>query len=367
LAEARPALRNARASILDRRQVPLRLESPRESADPRLVSAARTVATRLARDGVRATLVAAVEELGPERASGDAGAALLEQAGLPVDLLTCWAPVGSEPLHDRVARELREGTSARDVAEHLASLPFDYAPTIPGWSVATESGEVRPGAVRLQVSSASDYAQAGEGGAMDVFRELARLLPDAEIVASVETKHRAGLESAARALAASRAAPITLIEEPLPVAQWAQDNAKVGLVGAAGRRTVAWLAPRYASRGEDGSTFVPGENLAIEGLAGTGRTVALSRLLFQGGDILCVQDARDGTRFLLVGEAEIARNRALGCRATKCSRPCAPSSTPTAASCCRRFRSTSTSRSRCARRRADWSPACSTRRPRRAS
>jgi len=312
LPEARPVLRNFRAPILDRAAQPARLELPGETADSRDVKAARTIATRLAREGLRATLVAAVEDLGAERAAGDAGAALLEQVGLPVDLLACWSPTGSEPLHDRVARELRAGAPARDVLAHLASLSFAFEPSIPGWRVATESGEVEAGAVRMQVSSASDYAQPGEGGAMDVFRGLARLLPDAEIVASVETKHRALLESEARALTASRRAPITLIEEPLPVSQWAQDNAKAGFVESGGPRRIAWLAPRYASRGEDGTTFVPGENLAVEGFAATGRTVALSRLLFQGGDILCVQDPRTGTRFLLVGEAEVARNRALG-------------------------------------------------------
>lgn len=312
LPEARPALRGFRVPILNRAEGQFFLELPKDATDTRVLNAARTVATRLARDGLRATLVAAIQDVGSERAKGEVGAAWLESIGFPVDLLSCWAPPGAEPLHERVVRQLDDGWTAKDVTAGLNELTFDFAPTIPGWRVATESGEVEAGAVRLQVSSASDYAQPGEGGAMDVFRELARLLPDAEIVASVETRHLAGLEREARALAGSRRAPITLIEEPLPVAQWAQDNAKAGFVGTAGQRTVAWLAPRYASRGEDGTTFVPGENLAVEGFAATGRTVAMSRLLFQGGDILCVQDPRDGTRFLLVGESEVARNRALG-------------------------------------------------------
>jgi hypothetical protein len=310
--DQRPSLREFRAPILDRADRPLVLHAT-DAADAPI---ARIVEQRLARDGLRVTLVAALEERERMFEREDpAGIAAridvedhLRRAGFPVGLLTCWTEEGDEPLSRRVARELAEGRDAAVIAAKLAALPFAYRPTIPGFELATECGDEDAAAIRLQVSSASDYAEPGAGGALDVFRDLCRLLPDAEIVVGVETQHLAGVEREARALAPGRAAPITLVESPLPLAQWAQDNAKAGF--AQGR--VVWLAPRYASRGEDGSTFVAGENWALEGLAATGREVRVSRLLFQGGDLMAVRDPTTGKRSLLVGEAEVARNRALG-------------------------------------------------------
>ncbi|MCY2959486.1 MAG: hypothetical protein NTY35_04910 [Planctomycetota bacterium] len=307
-ADQRPSLRGFRAPVLDRAGDPLVLHAV-EGPDAR---AARSIAMKLARDGLRATLVAAVADLGPGAAAAATVAERLERAGLPVDLLACWRAPGDEPLAERVARELAAGRDAASITADLAALPFAFPPTIPGWRIATESGEADAAAVRLQISSATDYAKPGEGGAMDVLRGLARLLPDVAIVAGVEAKHLDGVEREARGLAAERSAPITLVESPLPLAQWAQDSAKAGFVEKGGPPRVAWLAPRYASRGEDGSIFAPSENLALEGFAATGREVRLSPLLFQGGDLIAVRDPRTGTRYLLVGEAEVARNRALG-------------------------------------------------------
>lgn len=303
----RPGLRGFRAPILDRAASPLVLDAP--AGDGSDAKAARTIATQLARGGLRATLVAAVADLGPTSGSI---AQRLESAGFPVDWLACWAPPGAEPLVERVVRELSAGRERGAVVEELASLEFAFTPTIPGWRVASESGEHEAAAIRLQVSSATDYARPGEGGAMDVFRDLARVLPDAALVVGVESKHLGGVEAEARALAPTRRGSITLVESPLPLAQWAQDNAKAGHVESGGRRSVAWLAPRYASRGEAGSTFVAGENLALEGFAATGRVVRTSPLLFQGGDLVTVVDPRSGKRSMLVGEAEIARNLSLG-------------------------------------------------------
>jgi len=316
----RPGLRGFRAPILDREEATLALH-PADGLAPHEARAARIVAEQLASNGLRATVVAAAAALAPDQAArarlaGQAGAAdlaaRLAAIGIPVDLLEDFGPKGSEPFVERVARELAAGREPGAIAADLGALTFEFRPAIPGWAVATECGEHDAAAIRLQVSSATDYARPGEGGAMDVFRDLARLLPDAQIVAGVESKHLAGVEREARALAAARRAPITLIESPLPLAQWAQDSAKPGFVERDGEKATVWLAPRYASRGEDGSTFVPAENLALEAFAATGRSVRQSRLLFQGGNLLAVRDPRDGKRSLLVGEAEVARNRALG-------------------------------------------------------
>jgi hypothetical protein len=104
---------------------------------------------------------------------------------------------------------------------------------------------------------------------------------------------------------AARAAPTTIIAQPLVVSQWAADNAKPGTLGG----EPAHLAPRYASRGEYLPTFVSGDDLAAD--TATIRS-ARSPLLFQGGNLLVVDDLPRSRRVLLLGEAEVYRNRALG-------------------------------------------------------
>ncbi|MCH8965741.1 MAG: hypothetical protein IIB58_12315 [Planctomycetes bacterium] len=98
------------------------------------------------------------------------------------------------------------------------------------------------------------------------------------------------------------------------VAQWAQDNGKAGTVdaGESGGRQPATLVPRYASRREDGTVLVPGETFLADGLAAAGHVVVQSSLLFQGGNLLAVHDPQTNKRILLIGEAEIYRNTALG-------------------------------------------------------
>src|SRR5690606_32768810 len=102
---------------------------------------------------------------------------------------------------------------------------------------------------------------------------------------------------------------ITLIVEELSIAQWAQDNGKPG-VDVDGRPII--LVPRYASRGEVGTTFVPGETYLMNGVAAANVKVVQSSLLFQGGNLLAVRDPGTNQRILLIGEAEIQRNKVLG-------------------------------------------------------
>ena len=75
---------------------------------------------------------------------------------------------------------------------------------------------------------------------------------------------------------------------------------------------LATLLPRYASRRDDGSVFVPGESFLADGLAAMGHELAHSPLLFQGGNLMAVRDPATAERILLVGESEVHRNTALG-------------------------------------------------------
>jgi hypothetical protein len=58
--------------------------------------------------------------------------------------------------------------------------------------------------------------------------------------------------------------------------------------------------------------FVESESAVLRRLAESGHTVTPSSLLFQGGNLLTVQHPATNQRALLIGEAEIARNTALG-------------------------------------------------------
>jgi hypothetical protein len=74
----------------------------------------------------------------------------------------------------------------------------------------------------------------------------------------------------------------------------------------------ALLVPRYPSRREEVSAFVPGEAFLFDALSAQGWVVLHSPLLFQGGDLIAVREPATGRRVLLVGEADIYRNVALG-------------------------------------------------------
>ena len=266
LAEGRPALRGFRP------------DDPLPPAlDDAMRRAAELVAKDLARNGLVATAAAASELLGTD------DRAKLAAVGLPVDLL-----------------------------EHFdrASGAFRFRPTLEGFRASTESGEEPIRHARLQITNSRYWLGEGDGGSVDLVRQLLLALPDAEFFASIEEKHVEGFLEVAKGFPGR----LTLLPEALPVSQWAQDNAKPGTAPLADGTgsSIVLLVPRYASRGEDGAAFVPGDTFLVESLAAAGLRIARSPLLFQGGDLLVARDPKSGERILFVGEANVWRNTALG-------------------------------------------------------
>ncbi len=102
---------------------------------------------------------------------------------------------------------------------------------------------------------------------------------------------------------------MVLAPQDLPLSQWAQDSGKSGLLST-GKPTT--LVPRFASRAEQFSQLVPGDSCVGAALAAAGHAVHQSPLLFQGGNLITVFDPASNERTLLIGEAEIFRNQALG-------------------------------------------------------
>ena len=334
LPEARPPLRGFRATIFDATGAPWPFETTGAGDDPRFDDARQLVARRLARDGLLVTLAGAIEVLRPGKFTGLATVApsqdqinLLRSVGLPVDLLPFFrGPDGSEKpsfaVVGHIAQRLLDGATLAAMRSELQRIPYHFSQTLPGFRVMTESGENEIGTVRLQLTRGTYWRGRGAGGNLDLARQLIERLPDAEFIASIEEKHLDQFLKLASGWPLLRPGRLTVLPEPLPVAQWSQDNGKAGTItvaasgggtgGAAAPVRIATLVPRYASRREDGSVFIPGESFLMDALAATGHTVIQSPLLFQGGNLLAVRDPATEERLLLIGEAEVYRNTALG-------------------------------------------------------
>ncbi|MBI5362328.1 MAG: hypothetical protein HZA53_04055 [Planctomycetes bacterium] len=273
--------------------------------DERSSRAAEHVAKRLAPDGLLATL-AWLAEQEPERA-GDR--AWLTEIGLPVDWIDAFsAPDGGDALA-WIAGRVARGAKATELAPEFARCPFHPRPTVVGFEAADDAGETAIGALRIQVPVAKYWQAREDGGGVDLTRCLAENLPEVELVGTIQQENLDPFLAIAREWnLAARKAPFTLIPQDVPVAQWAQDDGKAGRANGA----VVTLAPRYASRQDEASSWTPGEMRALEFYAASGRRVARSPLLFQGGNLIVVRDPKRDERVLLVGEAELHRNTSLG-------------------------------------------------------
>ena len=323
LPEVRPSLRGFRAPILGNARVTLPIHEPPMTASAALRAAANVVAADLARDGLLRTLAEVIRVLGPASFADETALpghlALLRDLGLPIDLLAYFPPPNAQirmphAIVPFVARRLIEGVSNDDLRDELREIPFRFIKSRPDYRVATESGEHDIGLIRLQMTRESYWREIGSGDSIDIARQLVAQFPDASFLLSVETKHLDGFLNIAKGWPWYRPEQLTICAEPLIVAQWAQDNGKAGTVdaGESGALQPATLVPRYASRREDGTVFIPGETFLADGLAAAGHVVVQSPLLFQGGNLLAVRDPEAGERILLIGEAEIYRNTALG-------------------------------------------------------
>lgn len=325
LPQQRPPLRGFRAPILDNAETPWPFYTPSERYPELVRDAAAIVGTRLATDGLLLTTAQVIERIGPDQfISKDAATDWLKLAGIPVDLLeyfTLGDDNDSNAAHgiaSFIAMRLLQGETALSLKPLLEQARFQFRPTHAGFRVATESGEHDIGMLRLQVSRGDYWDGPGDGGNLDLVQQLLETVPEAQTIITVESIHADALVNHLSQWTTNRRAPVTVLVEDFPVAQWAQDNGKAGIIinnDAANDepiKRIATLTPRYASRGEDGSTFVPGDTFLLDGLAKADHLVIQSPLLFQGGNLLAVQDPATGKRLLLVGEAEVYRNIALG-------------------------------------------------------
>ena len=313
LPEAPPPLRGFRAPALDRadEQPPF---LPDAADDLALQEGVRTVVRELASEGLCTTLVHTVEALGPDTVQD---ATRVREAGLPVDLLRFFRWNGTEGNDDpdvfvhTVAERLRSGTTADELIAELAGATFAFRPS--GFRAASESGENEAHTLRVQFTRSDTWLGDGDGGNLDLTRQVLDALPEADVIGSVEGRFFDDLLETLDAWPLEqRSGRMTLTKEALVVAQWAQDNGKAGYLPDGDDWTIGTLVPRYACRGEGGTSFVPGETYIAESLATAGHAVVRSPLLFQGGNLLVANDPAANERVMLLGEAEIFRNVGLG-------------------------------------------------------
>ncbi len=321
LHKGQPALRGFRAPLLDDAAWPWPIDPPDAGAPAPMRRAADVVARRLAKDGLLATSAAALEILGPANfvAAEEGGIEILKAIGLPVDLLAFFPPPGGTAVEPyavvrHICRRLMAGQTAAAIRPELEAIPFRFVGSRPDFRVAIESGQHDIGTVRLQLPIGTLWRGPGDGSPVDIARQLVDGLPEASFIVNIEDRHLDAFLSVARQWPLTRPAQLTVLAGTMPVAQWGQDNGKPGLIGSGGKGAgqVATLVPRYASRGEELSIFVPSETFVVESLGELGHPLIQSPLLFQGGNLMPVHDPAAGQRLLLIGEAEVYRNTALG-------------------------------------------------------
>lgn len=328
LSEGRPPIRAFRAALTDDAAA----RWPTMPAGPEQIlecAVGDYVARNLAKLGLLTTTGGAIDASGIDRfvAASDADVDFLRSMGLPVDLLEHFiAPDSDAPMRTlqvvrRIAEDLKRdyrGTRQRNFAD----WKFRFCPTRPQDSadarivLAPDSGECKLVGLRAQLTRGDDWMAPGDGGSLDLLRHVMQRVQPAELWIHIEERHLGGLMAQLSARPISPRMQVTIVTSPLPVAQWAQDNARTALeLDSSGevRRRVA-LVPRFASRGEEAAIFVPGETLVQKQMCHAGMVVLQSPLHFQGGNLIVVGDVGSQERTLLVGEAEIWRNTSLGLR-----------------------------------------------------
>ena len=305
LREERPGRRGFRAPIL---------AAARDARGPHVAwseldadeqRAAVVVGQGLAREGLLVTTVRALRILGV-----DATTTQLERVGLPLDLIGAFDLPTGDGL--RALRELARRPLDDDTMAVIRATPFRFRPTLEGFRVAPESGETPIDSIRLHLTRGDHWRAPEAGDALDVARQLLDALPETVFTIVIEDRFVARLLETTTGWT-PRPRPVSVIGVPYTVSQWAQDAGKPGTVTLSGAPPrPALLVPRYVSRGEEAATFVPGDSFALEPIGDDTVTRVHSPLLFQGGDLLPVLDPATGELILLLGEAELWRNAALG-------------------------------------------------------
>ena len=286
--------------------------------------AATFVSANLARDGLIRTVMRLMKDVKPP--SGDLPGAWvaadgtlklnrLRAVGVPVVLLAMFT-IDGQPATAFLAKWVTDGMPG-DVQAIAARAAFNFVPSCPGFAAMAEDGSANVGSMRFQLPTNRFRDGVGDGSVLDVFRQLALRDASMPIIVSIHGDGIGRLLDEMQRWTIPQPGRIVIAPQPANLTQWAQDNCRTGR--APGAREGSWrtvvLAPRYASRTELRSVCVPSDSLVMETLRrgfGGSLEIVQSPLLFQGGNAMVVVDPKTGRRTLLLGEAELHRNGALG-------------------------------------------------------
>ena len=311
-----PNLRGFRAPVLEAMDNPWPMDVIASSSEQTYREAATYVAANLARDGLVRTVMNAMHrttDLTWVR-DGELNQTRLRAIGVPIDLLEYFT-VDGKPLTNVLANWQSNSAPVQEIDAIASRAKFDFRESCRGFRVMLEDGSEETGTLRVQLPTNAYVYGEGDGSVLDVFRQLSQGLPDRRLWVSIHQRGVDGLMQVMGRWNVPNAARIMLVPHPANVTQWAQDNAKGGTApGSNGsdKRRIATIVPRYASRTEARSEFVASDSFVFESLGNTVTKVVQSPLLFQGGNLLPITDPKNGSRILLIGEAEVYRNRALG-------------------------------------------------------
>lgn len=301
---------------------------PEQTTSLRLRRATEYVTTSLARDGLLTTSANAIEILGvaDQPPNSVVTRSLLTKVGIPVDLLELFvSPDQQQPANassktwldwDRIELVVSQLTEVVKNTEDAASrnralakweLRAAASPTY--FRVATENGANSLAFLRLQLTRGDYWRGPGDGNGTDIARQIAAALPKLDLMIGIDELQIADFKATLNDWSLSEPNRVQLLPLIKPPTQWAQDSGKSGWVNG----QPATLIPRYANHSETLSVFETDADADVwRALLDDGHYIAPSRLLFQGGNLMAVDDPVTNRRVLLVGEAEIYRNVALG-------------------------------------------------------
>jgi len=238
----------------------------------------------------------------------------LQAVGIPSDLLEFFM-INDKTINQAMANWFRVGSSKQGIEQYAAHATFKFTQSHEGFEAIVDDGSEPIGAVRMQLPIAGYQTGPTDGSTLDVLRQFFERDSNEQLWASVHKRNLEVVSSEITKWETNKSKTIRLVSTPAPFTRWAQDNAKPGSAfKSADQREVELitLLPRYANQNEQMSKFYPGDSLLFEVIDEVvGRCVS-SPLLFQGGNLLIFKNPTTGKRIMLLGEAEIYRNIALG-------------------------------------------------------
>lgn len=310
-----PPLRGFRSPVSQQRNNTWMFRPPTQDKSQQYELAATYAAQNLARMGLIRTTMNIMQQFDlPWLLDDKLDLPQLQAVGIPSDLLDFFT-INDQTIKETIVNWFRVGGSKQAIKQHAASATFNFTQSHEGFEAIVDDGSEPIGAVRMQLPIAGYQTGPTDGSTLDVLRQFFERDGNEQLWASIHKRNLEVVSSEINKWETKESKTVRLVSTPAPFTRWAQDNAKPGFAfKSADQREVELitLLPRYANQNEQMSKFFPGDSLLFEVIDEVvGRCVS-SPLLFQGGNLLIFKNPNTNKRIMLLGEAEVYRNIALG-------------------------------------------------------